>query len=837
MSVDEELEHGEEEGAEEDLFYESLDRILSSSGSSTSASDDDDDDGEGADRPRRRRGCDALDLWTSQPAPVEERRRRLLQLMGLAGGPPLARFETGRPASDDAAGPPPASPVSRSRSGGAAAKPPLGGARPRPSLSDASDALLEAAEDPRCLIRNLDDGSEYVVREELCLREVGTGRQLTVEELGRSPIVQELMRRQAFSTPTSNCNSNSQSGASTPMERSSSGSSNGGGRSKRRSSWLRSIRCVAGGSTVTRSRDHRSSDEKETSSEKGGHHSSSATDDSQDGVPRHGPARVKVRQYGKSYKELSGLFMTQEIKAHSGSIWSIRFSPDGRYLASAGEDCVIHVWEVLEFERVGKEREVENTVCNPFVAMVCNESSETMVLTAPSSGSHWEKKLRAKVLHNGGSLSSDRLMVPEYVFALSEKPVITFAGHSGDVLDLSWSKSQICNGATGALRKVDQLSPCFCHVFNLLHDTPLQAKGVLFFVSPFSFKYLLSSSMDKTVRLWHMSSTYCLKTFSHSDYVTCIQFNPVDDRYFISGSLDEKVRIWSIPKREIVDWVDLHEMVTAACYTPDGKAALIGSHKGSCYLYDTSDDMLCYKKQIDLQNKKRKSSQKKITGFQFVPGSSSKVIITSADSRIRVLDGFELAHRFKGFRNTSSQISACLAGNGQYIISASEDSHVYIWRNNDDCEPSRKKGVSVSNTHEHFHCESVTVAVTWPFTSTTTIPLMNHRKQEELDCGTKNDHEPRSPQTKPAKAKEMPDVKCQRTKVTINNSNHDGDCTSVTWPEELITPAKQSYRSTTCLGDERDQAPNRSAWGLVIVTAGRGGQIRTFQNFGFPVRV
>jgi WD repeat-containing protein 44 len=53
--------------------------------------------------------------------------------------------------------------------------------------------------------------------------------------------------------------------------------------------------------------------------------------------------------------------------------------------------------------------------------------------------------------------------------------------------------------------------------------------------------------------------------------VTCIQFNPVDSRYFISGSLDEKVRVWSIPDRKIVDWYDLHEMVTAACYTPDGQ--------------------------------------------------------------------------------------------------------------------------------------------------------------------------------------------------------------------------------------------------------------------------
>lgn len=58
------------------------------------------------------------------------------------------------------------------------------------------------------------------------------------------------------------------------------------------------------------------------------------------------------------------------------------------------------------------------------------------------------------------------------------------------------------------------------------------------------------------------------------DTVTCIHFNPVDDRYFISGSLDAKVRIWSIPERKVVDWNDLHEMVTAACYTPDGQVGL-----------------------------------------------------------------------------------------------------------------------------------------------------------------------------------------------------------------------------------------------------------------------
>lgn len=57
--------------------------------------------------------------------------------------------------------------------------------------------------------------------------------------------------------------------------------------------------------------------------------------------------------------------------------------------------------------------------------------------------------------------------------------------------------------------------------------------------------------------------------------VTCIQFNPVADNHFISGSLDGKLRIWSVPDRQVVDWTDVHEMVTSASYTPDGQVTYI----------------------------------------------------------------------------------------------------------------------------------------------------------------------------------------------------------------------------------------------------------------------
>lgn len=797
--------------AEEEEFYESLDRILSSSCSSTSASDDESDHYHGHRFPPP----PAYEVWITEPASVEERRSRLLQMMGLAGDSSLSRGKS------------PAATVSLVGSDGDAVSLPVSYkaavyrlmdpfsssalfARSRsdvtvdpttvhrqlclaPSLPENRLPVIrrsavgdgacgvgveDGGDDPRCTIRNLDTGREFVVNEFRedgmweKLREIGTGRQLTMEEFemcaGRSPIVQELMRRQSLDS--GGVTAASGGGVQYP------GAGTGAGvemRLKKRGSWLKSIKTIAGG--IIHHREKRSSDERDSSSDKG-RRSSSATDDGQDGFPHHlmhGAERIRVRQNGKSLKELSGLYSTQEIRAHSGSVWCIKASLDGCHLATAGEDCIIHVWQVSSCDHKGclaMEGTIwENGNSNACLAAVGNETPESE-LTLPRlelEVSHCEKKRRSKISNGRNSFTSDSMIVPGQFFALEEKPFCSFRGHLDDVLDLSWSKSQ----------------------------------------------YLLSSSMDKTVRLWHMSSITCLKIFSHSDYVTCIQFNPVDDRYFISGSLDEKIRIWSIPERRVVDWSDLHEMITAACYTPDGQGALVGSHKGSCLLYDTSDNKLHQKTQIDLQNKRKKSNHKKITGFQFVPGSNLEVLITSADSRIRVVDGIDLVHKLKGFRNTSSQISASATTNGKHIVCASEDSHVYIWKHSADSQSSRRSKSSISNTpsYEHFPCPGVTAAIPWPSAHNS----MPGAKNPNRHCCLESPGQP----------------------ILNSNPNLFSDRASVTWPEEklLDSSARNTPRRSTdiksgihLLGD--------SAWGMVIVTAGRGGQIKTFQNFGFPVR-
>lgn len=292
-----------------------------------------------------------------------------------------------------------------------------------------------------CTIKNLDNGEEFVVNELRedgswnKLKEVGTGRQLTLEEfemtVGHSPIVQELMRRQNVEEGNKDISDSSLNGGN-------------GVRSKlkKKGNWLKSIRTVA--STVAGGqKERRSSDEKDTASEKGGRRSSSATDDSQD-ASFHGPERVKVRQYGKSCKELTALYKSQEIHAHNGSIWSIKFSLDGRYLASAGEDRVIHIWQVSESERKG-ELLVEKPEEGNFSLLFTATGSPERTTPSPTADNYLEKKRRGRSSVSRKSVNLDHVLVPETVFSLAEKPICSFQGHLDDVLDLSWSKSQVCH--------------------------------------------------------------------------------------------------------------------------------------------------------------------------------------------------------------------------------------------------------------------------------------------------------------------------------------------------------------------------------------------------------
>lgn len=496
-----------------------------------------------------------------------------------------------------------------------------------------------------------------------------------------------------------------------------------------------------------------------------------------------GMQRVQVYPHRKRTKELSSLHAGQEFKAHEGSILKMKFSLDGHYLASAGEDGIVRVWKVNEDERSNQFDIAGDSSCQYFTIDHLSKIDSLEV----------DKEKHCKVNKLKRSSDSACAIFPPKIFNILDKPLHEFRGHGGEVLDLSWS-----------------------------------SKG-----------FLLSSSVDNTVRLWQVGCDRCLRVFFHNNYVTCVDFNPLDDNYFISGSIDGKVRIWEVHRCRVVDYIDIREIVTAVSYRPDGKGGIVGSMIGTCLFYNIIDNRLQLDAQICLQGKK-KSPGKRITGFQFTPSDPSKVMVTSADSLVRIVCGNNVICKFRGLRNSGSQMSASFTSDGKHVVSATEDSNVYIWNyTNQDKTSSRTKKIWSS---ESFLSHNASIAIPWCGAKATpdAIPsptligdtrgtgLVNGQRHPNLD-----EHlEHKAPISSPD---------CFSSSGFLESLPRG----TATWPEEKLVSSSPLAISPTMLTSKlrflksalQSMSGSPHMWGHVIVTAGWDGRIRTFLNYGLPIRI
>ncbi|XP_076258235.1 WD repeat-containing protein 44 [Rhynchophorus ferrugineus] len=338
--------------------------------------------------------------------------------------------------------------------------------------------------------------------------------------------------------------------------------------------------------------------------------------------------KLKASNSHKGPYEFEKIEHIQELKddQHEGPIWCMKFSTCGRLLATAGQSKILRIWVIKD--------------AYPFFQDMRTKYNAEKVSPTPS-----QESLGSHHSADHTNLAALEALSPEEASRITfmPKPFCTYSGHTSDLLDVSWSKNY----------------------------------------------FILSSSMDKTVRLWHISRKECLCCFQHIDFVTAIVFHPRDDRYFLSGSLDGKLRLWNIPDKKVAVWNEVEgtpKLITAANFCQNGKFAVVGTYDGRCIFYST--DQLKYHTQIHVRSSRgRNAIGRKVSGIEPMPGED-KILVTSNDSRIRLYDLRDLnvscKYKGKGYVNMSSQIKGSFSHDGKYIISGSENRDIYIWKTNHD---------------------------------------------------------------------------------------------------------------------------------------------------------
>ncbi|KAL0482628.1 hypothetical protein AKO1_014344 [Acrasis kona] len=227
-------------------------------------------------------------------------------------------------------------------------------------------------------------------------------------------------------------------------------------------------------------------------------------------------------------------------------------------------------------------------------------------------------------------------------------------GQSGDVLDLDWSKSN----------------------------------------------FLITSSMDKRVRVWHATREECLVTFLHSEIVTGVQFHPTNETLFITGSFDEKLRLFNLRQKALLFFADTKYMLTTVGFSGCGKIAMAGTFDGKCLFYQIGPTGMKKKTQIDVRSRRGKNKGRKVTGIVLTP-DQSQVLVTTNDSRVRLysLHDYSENCKYSGLDNQSSHIRATFDHSGKMIISGSEDHHVYLWN---VMSEARTEGKNRVTSYESF---------------------------------------------------------------------------------------------------------------------------------------
>ena len=287
------------------------------------------------------------------------------------------------------------------------------------------------------------------------------------------------------------------------------------------------------------------------------------------------------------------------LTGHSGPVYSVAYGPDGKILASGGTDDTVRLWDAATGRLVGHPLTGHSGPVNSvafsrdgkILASGSDDGTARLWDTAtgrlvghPLTGHSGPVTSVAfspdgKTLASGGADGTARL----WDTATGRLVGHPLTGHSGPVTSVAFSpdgKTLASGGADGTARLWDTATGRL--IGHPLTGHPGQVRSVAF--SP-DGKTLASGSTDGTIQIWELASGRPIgpSLAGHTGAVCSVAFSP-DGRTLASGNADGTVRLWDTATgRPLTGHAG---PVTSVAFSPDGKTLASGSTDGTIQIWN-----------------------------------------------------------------------------------------------------------------------------------------------------------------------------------------------------------------------------------------------------------